>query len=527
MAGMTTRWETPGRLCDVGRPQAGHGDRIALSLAEGGDAGGGEAGERLSYAELDRRIDRAHGAFADLGLVAGDRIMLILPTSIAFVVAYLGAHRAGLVIIPLNPLLGIDEVGFILASMRPALVLAGATDAPFPVMAALDTLVARSANPPKIMRCGGDAAFDRAMAAAPPRLPAVARGGDDEALILFTSGTSGRPKGASHREAALIANVRHSNSVFGLVPDDVLLCPLPLSHVFGQIVLMLGGLMAGAELALVPRPSPAALFAGLIAHRPSVLAAVPTSFAALAERASSAPDAARRIGATLRFAFAGGAPLPTATGDAFARAFGVPVHQGYGMTEVACCIAIDGPGAPPSGGVGRICAPLTHRIVPVGDDPGEGELEISGPNLMRGYYVDGVLQPRPPERWFPTGDIVRRDADGTIFIFDRRKEMIIRNGYNVYPSEVEAALATHPDVALAAVIGVDDALVGQEVAAFVALRDGATASAGDLATWCRARIALYKYPRLVAIVGELPTNPTGKILKRALDPATLQRVDTH
>jgi long-chain acyl-CoA synthetase len=512
---MTTMdWTIPSTLSDVARAQPGLGDKIALS----------DGAQTLSYADLDRQIDAAHGVYAALGLMPGDRVVLLLPASTSFVAAYFGAHRAGLILIPLNPLLGTDEIGFILSTMRPALVLAAATDAPFPVMAALDDLVVALDPAPRLVRI---ADFVASMADAPTDRPAIVRHPDDEALILFTSGTSGRPKGASHREGALITNGRHSNGVLGIGPDDVLLCPLPLSHVFGQIVLMLGGLMAGGEVVIVARPSPDAVLAAMTERQVTIMAAVPTIFAALAEKGRSDPDAGHAAARRLRFAFAGGAPLPPATGEAFRASFGVPVHQGYGMTEVACCIALESHALPPSGGVGRLCTTLDHRIVPISaDTPDEGELEIAGPNLMRGYYVDGQLQPRPAAQWFPTGDIVRRDGDGNIFLFDRKKEMIIRNGYNVYPSEVEAALASHPAVLLAAVIGVEDAAVGQDVAAFVSLREGASATPMELANWCRARIALYKYPRFVAIMERLPTNATGKILKRALDPALLCPVDS-
>lgn len=516
MSAMTTGWKTPSRLCDIARVQPGFGDRIAIS----------DGIKQLSYAELDCSIDAARCAYAELGLVPGERVAILLPTSTAFVIAYFGAMRAGLVVIPLNPLLGPDELRFILSTMRPAIVVADTSDATFPVMAELEGIIAEIVSETRLVRVSADAGLEAIEARID--LLEVERADDDEALILFTSGTSGRPKGASHREAALIANARHSNEVFRISPDDVLLCPLPLSHVFGQIALMLGGLMAGAELALVPRPSPNSVIDAMIARGASFLAAVPTTFAALVERGHSYPTQARAASRHLRFALAGGAPLPAATEEAFRRVFGVSVHQGYGMTEVACCIAIEGPGTPPTGGVGKLCAPLDHRIVPVGKGcPDEGELEIAGPNLMRGYYVDGELRPRPPEQWFATGDIVRRDSQGNIFIFDRKKEMVIRNGYNVYPSEVEAAITSHPAVLLAAVIGIDDVVVGQEIAAFVTLREDTSATAIELAEWCRARIALYKYPRLIAILPRLPTNPTGKILKRSLDPALLQRADAR
>jgi long-chain acyl-CoA synthetase len=500
-------------LCDVVAAHAVPGDGIALS----------GIGASVTYAQLDARIQAALGALAALGLRPGERVLLLLPTSVEFVTAYFAAHRAGLVVMPLNPLLGPDEVRHILDSMRPAAIIAAPADGPYPVLSALDGLVADLRLSCLVLRSGPDQPFDRAMARARTDLPPVRRDGSDEALILFTSGTSGRPKGASHREAALITNARHANAVFSITHDDVLLCPLPLSHVFGQMVMMLGGLSAGAELSLVPRPGPAALFDAMVQRRPSIIAAVPASLAAVAEQARQTGH--RREPGRLRFVLAGGAPLPAPTGTVFQNTFGVPVHQGYGMTEVACCIALEQPGTMPTGGVGALCTPLSHRILPLDPaDPDQGELQLAGPNLLRGYYIDGTFQPRGDDEWFATGDIVRRDAEGTLFLCDRKKEMIIRNGYNVYPSEVEAALASHPGVLHVAVIGVADEQVGQEVAAYVSPREGHVLSADELAAWCRARIALYKYPRLIAILPALPTNTTGKIMKRALDTAILRRV---
>lgn len=537
---MSPHWSTPTRLAEVGRAHPDFAAAVAVS----------DGAARWTYAELDRLIETQHAALRAQNLPVGARVVLLLPPSIGFIAGYFACHRAGLVVMPLNPLLGIDEVRFILATMRPALVIAatpdGAGSAGFPILSALDdlshaaepamplwridaaTALLATTLPATTLPATAQPAYPADAPPAPP--PAVIRDPDDEALILFTSGTSGRPKGASHREGALIANAAFSNAVLGIAPADVILCPLPLSHVFGQIVLMLGSLMAGAELVLVPRPGPATVLAEMIRRRVTVLAAVPTTLAALAQAGRHSPGTAQAASAALRFVMAGGAPLPAATAQAFEAAMGVPVHQGYGMTEVACCIAIEAPGRQPTGGVGQVCATLRHRVMPLDTAPAashaiEGELEIAGPNLMRGYYVDGTFRPREADTWFPTGDIVRIADDGTLFLCDRRKEMIIRNGYNVYPSEVETALAAHPAVLHAAVIGVPDDRVGQDVAAFVSLKDGACASAEELADWCRSRIALYKYPRRIAILPQLPLNATGKIVKRELDTTLLQRVE--
>jgi len=514
---MKTAWKMPERLCEIAQVQPGFGSRIALS----------DGVRQLTYSELDGCINAARNAFADMGLVEGDRVALLLPTSIAFVISYFGAVRAGLVVLPLNPLLGPAEIGFILSTMRPRAVVADTAGAPFPVMAALDGIIAGIDATILLVPYDGENGFRGLMESARTSEPCIVRGADEEALILFTSGTSGRPKGASHREAGLLANTRYSNRAFRITSDDVLVCPLPLSHVFGQTVLMLGALMAGAELALVPRPTPDAIIETMKKRGATFIAAVPTAFVALTQWGREHPGEAAAAARRLRFAFTGGAPLSAVAGEAFSATFGIPVHKGYGMTEVACCITLEGAGEPPAGGVGKICDPIEYRIARLADGSEEGELEIRGPNMMGGYHIDGVFHPRSPDEWFATGDIARRDVHGDVFILDRKKELIIRNGYNVYPSEVEATLAGHPSVALAAVIGVEDPAVGQEVAAFVSLRDGLSATEAELAEWCRKRIALYKYPRLVAILPALPTNPTGKISKRDLDPGLLQRVDNR
>ncbi len=502
-------------LADIGKP-VGKATAIALSWGD----------ETMTYGELNAAIDAARSAYSVLAARPGDRVALLLPTGPEFVIAYFGALRAGLVVMPLNPLLGPEEIKAIVADMRPAVLLAAPADAPYPILPQLDEIMAGLATPVTLVRYGEGAYFDELLRCAPRGLPVCPRDDGGEAVILFTSGTSGRPKGVSHVQSALLANAHHANAVFAFDPRDVLLCPLPLSHVFGQMVMMLGGLMAGAELALVPRPTPAALLHAMVQRQPTMVAAVPTSFAALAELGRADSDGVRRAVQRLRFAFSGGAALPPPTADFFMRVFGIAVHQGYGMTEVACCIAIEAPSTPPGQGVGRLCTPLSYRIVP--NDPAkpdEGELELSGPNIFRGYYVDGEWRPRAVEQWFATGDMVRIDQAGSLILYDRKKNMIIRNGYNVYPSEVEAVLTRHPDVVLAAVIAVPDPVVGEEIAAFVQLRDGAVLTADSLARWCRTQIALFKYPRLFAIVPVMPTNPTGKIMKSALNSDQLRRVD--
>ncbi|WCL55596.1 class I adenylate-forming enzyme family protein [Gimibacter soli] len=485
----------------------------------------------LTYDELNARIAQAHGAFVEFGLLPGDRIVLLLPTSPEFVIAYFAAHRAGLVVIPLNPLLGTAELDFILSSMLPSLIVISASSADMPAAGYFSSQNESLSGIAPILCFGSSddeiVSLDVLMERADPTLPSSPRGLSEEVLILFTSGTSGRPKGASLVQQAVINNTRYSNETLGITTQDTLLCPLPLSHVFGQMVLMLGALMAGAALVLVPRANPKRVLEAMSRTAPTLMAAVPTTFAALADLATTERERASQGCRRLRCALTGGAPLSGAIAEAFERAFGRPLHKGYGMTEVGCCIALENVNKPPTPGVGRISDFLDFRVVPLADDSlDRGELELRGSNIFRGYYIDGILTPRQSEEWFPTGDLVQINDDGTITIFDRRKELVIRGGYNVYPSEVEAVLLQHPDVQLAAVVGVEDAKLGQEVAAFLQLVPGTKIEPAELADWCRARIALYKYPRLMAVMAKLPTNPTGKIVKRDLDRTLLRPVAT-
>lgn len=484
----------------------------------------------LTYAQLDGLIDRAARGFTDLGLEPGDRVALLLPSDPAFVIAYFGCHRAGLVVLPLNPLVGVEELRQILETMAPGAVVSLPPTAGLPAAKALPRLQLETAPQTTLIFTGvsqkdaaafGDGAlsFEAVLDGADGAPPQVSRELQDEAVILFTSGTSGRPKGVSLSEQSIVANALASIEMVAFTADDVILCPLPLSHVFGQVVAMTGGLLAGAHIEFAPRPTPELIFEIMAATSPTVVLAVPATIAALSRIAAASPgpqlQAARR---RMRLAGSGGGPLPPASGDFFTEVFGAPVIQGYGMTETAGLISMArlGSGEGKSD-VGRVLGVLEHRIDPLDPaEPTRGELQVRGITLLRGFYVDGVLEPRDPTNWFATGDLVDAAADGRLTIFDRKKEMIIRGGYNVYPSEVEATLASHPAVSIAAVVGTPNDELGEEIGAFVTLKASQSVEPADLIAWCRDRLSLYKYPRRLAILEAMPLSPTGKVLKREL-----------
>jgi len=504
------------RLADVGRPI---GDAAAPAVGDGA--------RLLDYGELDRRCDQFAGGLLAMGLCAGDRLALLAPSSPDFVVAYLGAHRAGLVVLPLNPLLSVPELIHILRAMQPSAIVAPpAAASPLPAIQGL--VAARDAGVPQARLIYTDLAPDAAAAAGavaigglggPPPRADTGRHPDDEAVILFTSGTSGRPKGVSLSERSLVTNAQAAAGVLSCGPKDILLCPLPLSHVFGQVAAMLGGLLAGARLELVPRPTPDLVFRAMVATSPTLMLAVPTTVAALAKIGAEAePSLTAAAGRHLRQVGTGGASLPAATRSDFTAVFGAPVTQGYGMTESAGVISLGAPEPSQTGAdVGRILDTFEYRVEALAPaEPHRGELLLRGPNLLRGYYAEGSFEARQPQQWFATGDLVDIAPDGRVTLFDRKKELIIRGGYNVYPSEVEAVLTAHPQVSLAAVVGLPHPDLGQEVAAFVTLKSPGAATEDDLSAWCKAQLSLYKYPRAIRILDSLPLSPTGKVLKRDL-----------
>jgi long-chain acyl-CoA synthetase len=310
----------------------------------------------------------------------------------------------------------------------------------------------------------------------------------DTAVALFTSGTTGEPKRIELSHSRLRANAEYLARALGLTEDDVLWGSAPLSHVFGMTGCMNMAIALGAKLALVRRFDPYEALETIERERVTVFMGVPTMLAALV----AAAQAARRT-PRLRLAHCGGAPLPLETLHAFEETFGVHVLEGYGMTEVGGVVALTHVGAPRKpGSVGTAAAGHELRIA---DD---GEVFVG---------IDG--------RWLATGDVGRLDEDGYLFLHDRKKDVILRGGYSVYPRQVEEALHQHPAVRDAVVVGVPHARLGEEVAALVVADPGCSADA--LREFARERVAAYAYPRLVVIVEELPRNPSGKILRREID----------
>jgi long-chain acyl-CoA synthetase len=467
-------------------------------------------GERvLTYAELDEYSARAAALLRSEGVRQGDRVALMLPNVPEFVVLYYGVLRAGAVVVPMNPLLKTRETEFHLTDSGAVRLFEWHQAPGEGAKGAAAAGVRHTAVEP--------AAFAAALAGHEP-LPDVADAdGEDMAVLLYTSGTTGRPKGAVLTHAGLRHNTEvNSIQIQRMTPEDVVVGCLPLFHIFGQICTMSAAVCSGASLVLIPRFDPQAVLDAIARERATVFEGVPTMYAALLQHPSEADVS------TLRMCISGGASLPVEILHGFERRFGCPVLEGFGMSETSPVVTFNHPDRPRK--AGSIGTPIRDVEVRLLDDKGQdvapgqiGELAVRGPNVMKGYWNrPQETEAAVPDGWLRTGDLARADEDGYLYIVDRKKDMIIRGGYNVYPREIEEVLHEHPAVALAAVVGVPHAELGEEVAAVVVLRPAAQATPEELREYVKERVAAYKYPRRVWLVDKLPLGPSGKILKREI-----------
>jgi long-chain acyl-CoA synthetase len=382
--------------------------------------------------------------------------------------------------------------------------------------------------PPAIDGAIGYAQF---VAQQPSSVPTYGTLPDDTAVILYTSGTTGQPKGAElthlnvYSNAATAADMTNPICRADALTPVVSLITLPLFHSFGQVVLMVAGAYAASTLILLPRFDPQAVIDAVIQERVNLWGGVPTMYWALLQHAKKSGADVSAMASVLRLCVSGGAPMPVEVMREFAETFGVRILEGYGLSEtspVATFNHIERPSKP--GTVGHAVIGVEVACVNDADEPvpaGErGEVVIRGPNLMKGYYKRPEATAEAIRNgWFHTGDIGVIDDEGYLAIVDRKKDMILRGGFNVYPRELEETLMTHPAVSLCAVIGVPDERLGEEVKVFIVPKPGVTATADDIVNWCRERMAAYKAPRYVEFRDQLPIGATGKVLKRELRTA--------
>ncbi len=480
----------------------------------------------LTYGELDERSARFAALLRERGFKPGDRVGVMLPNVPEFPVAYYGVLRAGGIVVPMNVLLKRREIAFYLEDSGAKLLLAwhgfldeageGASDAnaelievdPEAFAAKLDNAGSGApyAGNDHIKRTGTDLA-DTAE--------------EDTAVILYTSGTTGKPKGAELTHLNLFRNADvSSRTTCEIGAGDVVLGALPLFHSFGQTVGMNASLKVGACLTLVPKFDPGEALATMERDGVTHFYGVPTMFGALLHH----PDRERFDTSSLRNCITGGASMPVEVLRGFEDAFGAKVMEGYGLSETSPVASSNHPDRErKAGSIGTPIEGVEMKVVDESDEEvaqGEvGEIVIRGHNIMKGYWQrpDATAEAMRGG-WFHSGDIARTDEDGYFYIVDRKKDLIIRGGYNVYPREVEEVLYEHPKIREAAVVGVPHDEWGEEIGAAVVLHEGEELSAEEVSAYVKERIAAYKYPRVVWFIDDLPKGPTGKILKREIEP---------
>ena len=449
---------------------------------------------RLSYAELNAATSQVAHGLVQAGIQKGDIVALSCQNVPSFVIAYYGILKAGAAVMPLNILLKPREIAFHL------------TD-----------------GEAKAYCCQeGTTTLGMLMRDQPTTLEGVATSPDDTAVILYTSGTTGKPKGAELTHLNMLLNARLSDNMYPRVDHDVNLITLPLFHSFGQTVQMNAGIYNRATLVLLPRFSPDAALRLMEEEHIAIFCGVPTMYWALLHYPRADQYDLQKIARNLRVTISGGAAMPVEVMRSFNEKFNVKILEGYGLSEtspIAVFNRLDREARP--GSIGLPVWGVEVRLVDEDDqdvETGEvGEIAIRGHNVMKGYYKRSEATAEAMRHgWFHTGDIGQRDEDGYLYIVERVKDMIIRGGFNVYPREIEEVLITHPAVSLVAVVGVPHDRHGEEVKAFVILKQGATITEVELVAWSKENMADYKYPRLIEFRAELPMTATGKVLKSEL-----------
>jgi long-chain acyl-CoA synthetase len=486
------------------------GDKIAVKLDD----------VELSYAALNEGSARMAGVLQAAGIGPGDRVGVMLPNVPYFPVAYYGVLRLGAVVVPMNVLLKGREVKYYLEDPDAKALIAWHDFAEAAEEGSRDLDVETF-----VVRPGE---FEQLLGGAEPTGEVVDRDEEDTAVILYTSGTTGSPKGAELTHANLLTNCKvNVETLIGITGDDRLLGALPLFHSFGQTCTMNSAIYAQAMVSLIPRFDPVKALEILQRDEITVFEGVPTMYNAML----AAPDHSRYDTSNLRVCVSGGASLPVETLRAFEQEFDCKILEGYGLSETSPVASFNHPDRERK--AGSIGTPIQGVEMKLVDDDGAdvegvdvvGEIAIRGHNVMKGYWrrPDATAESIDSDGWFKTGDMAKVDEDGYFFIVDRKKDLIIRGGYNVYPREVEEILFAHPAVQEAAVVAVPHNELGEEVGAAIALKAGEQASADDIREYCKQEVAAYKYPRHVWFVDELPKGPTGKILKREIElPAEIR-----
>lgn len=488
-------------------------------------------GKDTSYAEFDQSVSMFASALLGVGVKEGDHVAFLLGNTPHFLISLYATMRIGATAIPINPIYSPDEISYILHNSDAKAVIALDQLLPLVEKAAVAfptieqyIICETSDDVEEKIEALPEAAkekvqlFSRLIATGKPNFEPVSVNENETAIILYTSGTTGHPKGAMLTHKNLYSNARDVGDYLGFSENDRIVATLPVFHVFALTVVVNAPLLKGATVLLLPRFSPSEVFNTIKSEQATVFAGVPTMFNFLYQY----PEGKTEDFDSIRLAISGGASLPVALLHNFEEKFNVRVSEGYGLSEaspVTCFNPLDRERVP--GSIGTNIVNVENKVVdeygdevPVGE---VGELIVRGPNVMKGYYkMPEETAVAIRDGWLYTGDLARQDENGYFYIVDRKKDMIIVGGYNVYPREVEEVLFAHPDIVEAAVIGVPDPDFGEEVQAFVVLKKGAQLEEKALKEFCAKRLAKYKIPETIDFLDELPKNTTGKILRRSL-----------
>ena len=485
----------------------------------------------LSYAQINGAANMVANGLKAKGIKAGDKVALSCPNLPYFPIIYFGILKAGAVIVPLSVLLKHDEIEYHLkdSDAKAYFCFTGTPELPMGEMGFEGFKKVKKCKhffmimpkPEMPSPIEGTETLGSMMAGQSPKCETHRTKAEDTAVIVYTSGTTGRPKGAELTHSNLLLNAILVTELGTSKADDVALIVLPLFHIFAMTCLMNAAIYKGGSSILCPRFDAETVFGLMQKHKVTIFSGVPTMFWGLVNYTDPKFDY-DSIAKTLRVCTSGGASLPVKVLEDFEKRFNVPILEGYGMSEGSPVVTFNHlnigrkPGSigTPVWGVEVILVDTDGVEVPVGE---KGELLYRGHNVMKSYYKKPEATAETIQNgWLHSGDIGVKDEDGFYYIVDRTKDMIIRGGLNVYPREVEEVMMKHEAVSLVAVIGVPHEEMGEEVKAFVVLKEGHSLSDTDLIAWTRERIASYKYPRYIEFLAALPMSATGKILKKEL-----------
>jgi long-chain acyl-CoA synthetase len=476
-----------------------NGDKIYL-LSE-------SDGRRWTYSEFDRAVNRAANMLASRGIAKGDVVSLLMPNSAEYIIAYFACFKLGALAGPVNSLLKSEEIEYVVGNSESKLLLTNSEFLP----------VLEQGTFPEIVVFDDEAAVTGDFS---DELADIELDPEDDAIIIYTSGTTGKPKGCLLTHANLIANARQITEWMGFGTDDRLLTIMPLFHMNAVSVTTMTALYACGSSVVSPKFSASRFWQIISDFGITSFGSVATMLSMLLQKYPDGVPAGLKT-EQLRFAMCGSAPVPAEVMKRFEEKFNCLVIEGYGLSESTCRSTFNPPDTtrrPGSCGkpIGNEMAVFDEEDNPIPD--GElGEIVLRGDNICKAYYKNEAATEKAFRNgWFHTGDIGYRDADGFFYIADRKSDMIIRGGENIYPREIDELLYTHPAVAAAAVIGVPDELYGEEVAAFVVLKDGEKVGEEDIIAFCRKHLADFKCPKKIHFVADIPKGPTGKLLKREL-----------